>query len=444
MNNSRRKFLEKTAILMGSGTIASAFNNEVFAIFKNRIAPSDQLNIGVIGIKGMGWSNTKTAMTIPGINLAAVCDVDKTVIDSRMAELTKANVDVSKIKIYGDYRKMLEQKDIDIIIVGTPDHWHALQMIHACEAGKHVYVEKPVGNSITECNVMVAAQKRYNKIVQAGQWQRSQQHFKDAVDFVHGGQLGNIRTVKVWCYQGWMRPEQVVPDSAPPAGVDYTTWLGPAPKKAFNASRFHFHFRWFWDYAGGLMTDWGVHLLDYGLLGMKAELPKTIVALGGKFAYPELAEETPDTLTTLYEFDKFNLVWDSAMGIDNGSYNRDHGIAFIGNNGTLILNRGGWEVIEERQSKSKVAVPLAKASDNGVAKHWQNFVDAIKNNQPESLHCSIQAGAHVATVAQMGNIAYRTGSRLTWNKATGKFTDEKVNAEYLMKQYHNGYSLPKI
>jgi predicted dehydrogenase len=444
MNNSRRIFLQKSAVLVGSGTIAAAFNNEVFAILKNRIAPSDQLNIGVIGIKGMGWANAKAAMALPGINLVAVCDVDKTVIDTRMAELSKANVDLSKIKVYGDYRKMLEQKDIDIVIVGTPDHWHALQMIHACEAGKHVYVEKPVGNSIAECNAMVAAQKRYNKIVQAGQWQRSQQHFRDAVDFVHGGQLGNIRTVKVWCYQGWMRPEQVVPDSAPPTGVDYATWLGPAPKKAFNASRFHFHFRWFWDYAGGLMTDWGVHLLDYALLGMKAELPKTIVALGGKFAYPELAEETPDTLTTLYEFDKFNIVWDSAMGIDNGSYNRDHGIAFIGNNGTLILNRGGWEVIEERQSKNKVVVPLSKASDNGVAKHWQNFTDAIKNNQPESLHCSIQAGAHVATVAQMGNIAYRTGSRLTWNKATGKFTDEKANAAYLMKQYHNGYSLPKI
>jgi predicted dehydrogenase len=383
-------------------------------------------------------------MALPGVNLVGVCDVDKSVIDTRMAELTKSNIDVSKIKAYSDYRKMLEQKNIDIVIVGTPDHWHALQMIHACEAGKHVYVEKPVGNSITECNAMVAAQKRYNKIVQAGQWQRSQQHFKDAVDFVHSGQLGNIRTVKVWCYQGWMRPEQIVPDSAPPAGVDYASWLGPAPKKAFNASRFHFHFRWFWDYAGGLMTDWGVHLLDYALLGMKAELPKTIVALGGKFAYPELAEETPDTLTTLYEFDKFNLVWDSAMGIDNGSYNRDHGIAFIGNNGTLILDRSGWEVIEERQSKNKVLLPLAKASDNGVAKHWQNFTDAIKSTQPESLNCSIQAGAHVATVAQMGNIAYRTGSRLTWNKTTGKFTDEKVNADYLMKQYHNGYSLPKI
>ncbi len=444
MNNSRRNFLHQSTLLVGTGIVASAFDNSLLASIKKRVAASDQLNIGVIGIKGMGWANTKAAMNIPGVNLVGICDIDKGVIDERSAELVKAGKDLSKIKVYGDYRKMLEQKDIDIIIVGTPDHWHALQMIHACQAGKHVYVEKPVGNSIGECEAMVAAQKRYNKIVQAGQWQRSQQHFKDAVDFVQNGQLGNIRTVKVWCYQGWMRPDKIVPDSAPPAGVDYTTWLGPAPKKPFNASRFHFHFRWFWDYAGGLMTDWGVHLLDYALLGMKAELPKSIVGLGGKFAYPELAEETPDTLTTLYEFDKFNLVWDSAMGIDNGSYDRDHGIAFVGNNGTLVLNRGGWEIVEERQSKNKVSKPLVKPSDNGLANHWKNFTDAIKNNQPESLNCSVQAGAHVAKVAQMGNIAYRSGKRLVWDKAKNKFTDETVNAEYLMKKYHNGYSLPKL
>lgn len=406
--------------------------------------PSDQLNIGAIGINGMGWSNVKAALKIPGINLIAVCDIDSNVIEKRLGELAKTGMDTSRIKRYPDYRKLLEQKDIDAVIIGTPDHWHALIMIHACEAGKDVYVEKPVGNSIVECRTMVAAQQRYNKVVQAGQWQRSQQHFRDAVDYVQSGQLGNIRTVKVWCYQGWMRPQPVVPDSAPPAGVDYQQWLGPAPTRAFNASRFHFHFRWFWDYAGGLMTDWGVHLLDYALLGMKAGVPKTIDGMGGRFAYPDLYEETPDTLTTMYEFDHFNLVWDSAMGIDNGSYGRDHGIAFIGNNGTLVLSRGGWEVIEERQSKNKVSKPLVKPSDNGLDKHWENFVSVVKSRRMDELHCSIQAGAHVATVAQMGNISYRTGKKLYWDKTLSKFTDDAVNATYLMKQYHNGYQLPKI
>lgn len=422
----------------------SSFDNQPFSIFRNRISPADQLNIGAIGINGMGWANVNAALKVPGVNLVAICDVDQNVLDKRKGDLAKMNVDASKVKTYTDYRKLLEQKDIDVVIIGTPDHWHALQMIHACEAGKDVYVEKPVGNSIVECRTMVAAQQRYNKVVQAGQWQRSQKHFRDAVDFVHSGQLGNIRTVKVWCYQGWMHPEPVRPDSAPPAGVDYAAWLGPAPTRPFNASRFHFHFRWFWDYAGGLMTDWGVHLLDYGLLGMKAETPKTIAALGGRFAYPDLYEETPDTLTTLYEFDGFNLVWDSAMGIDNGSYSRTHGIAFIGNNGTLVVDRGGWEVIEEKQSKNKVSRPLEKASDNGLDKHWENFVGVVKSRKLDDLHCSIQAGAHVATVAQMGNIAYRTGQKLTWDKAKGEFTDGKVNKQYLMKEYQNGYKLPKV
>lgn len=442
--SSRKKFLKNSAALITGGTILSALDNNAFAIFKNKVAPSDQLNIAAIGIKGMGWSNVNGALKVPGVNLVALCDIDKSVLDRRMSELAKMNIDASKVRTTGDYRTILDDKDIDIVIVGTPDHWHALQMIHACEAGKHVYVEKPVGNSIGECRAMIAAQKRYNKMVQVGQWQRSQQHFKDAVDYVHSGKLGMIRTVKVSCYQGWMKPEPVVPDSAPPPGVDYKTWLGPAPIRPFNASRFHFHFRWFWDYAGGLMTDWGVHLLDYALLGMKAEAPKTISALGGKFAYPELYEETPDTLTTLYEFNGFNLVWDSAMGIDNGSYGRTHCIAFIGNNGTLILDRGGWEVIEEKQSKSKVSMPFAKVADNGVVNHWMNFAEAIRTNKKEILHCNVEAASHVATVAQMGNIAFRSGQKLTWDKANGKFTDEKINKQYLMKEYHNGYKLPMV
>ena len=440
----RRRFLQQAGTLLAGGTVLSSLDNKTFAIFKNRIAPSDQLRIGAIGINGMGWANTTAALKVPGVSVTALCDIDKNVLDKRMAELAKQNIDTSKIKTYGDYRKLLDNKDVDIVIVGTPDHWHALQMIHACEAGKDVYVEKPVGNSIGECRRMVAAQKRYNKVVQAGQWQRSQQHFKDAVDYVQSGKLGMIRTVKVWCYQGWMRPQPVVPDSKPPAGVDYTTWLGPAPKRPFNASRFHFNFRWFWDYAGGLMTDWGVHLLDYALLGMKADVPKSIAALGGKFAYPDLSQETPDTLTTLYEFDKFNLVWDSAMGIDNGSYGKNHGIAFIGNNGTLVLNRSGWEVLEESKSTNKASMPFVKASDNGLDNHWVNYIDVVKSRKMEDLHCSIQAGAHVATVAQMGNISFRSGQRLVWDKKTGKFTDENINARYLMKKYNNGYTLPIV
>ncbi len=441
MKNSRRSFLQQSSALAAGSLFLSSFDERLFS---RGAAPSDQINIGVVGLNGMGWADLSSALKLPGVHVVALCDVDKNVLDKRMKDLADMKVDTSRIRIYSDYRKLLEQKDIDFVIIGTPDHWHALIMIEACMAGKDVYVEKPVGNSIGECRMLIAAQKKYNRVVQAGQWQRSQQHFRDAVDFVSTGQLGNIRTVKVWCYQGWMKPGPMVPDSAPPPGVDYSMWLGPAPMRSFNASRFHFNFRWFWDYAGGLMTDWGVHLLDYGLLGMKANVPKTIAALGGNFAYPDLYEETPDTLTTLYEFDGFNMIWDHAMGIDNGSYGLDHGIAYIGNNATLVLNRGGWQVIEERQSKNKISKPLVKASDNGLDNHWANFIGVVRSRRMEDLHCSIEEASHVATVAQMGNISLRSGERLSWDRAAGKFTDEKINSEYLMKEYHNGYKLPLI
>jgi hypothetical protein len=177
---------------------------------------------------------------------------------------------------------------------------------------------------------------------------------------------------------------------------------------------------------------------------MKASLPKTIVGLGGKYAYPDLSQETPDTLTTLYEFDGFNLVWDSAMGIDNGSYGRNHGIAFIGNNGTLVLDRNGWEVVEERRSKVNVLKPLQKKSDNGHANHQLNFMNAIRDNKPDLLTCKIQDAAHVAKVAQMGNISYRANQKLIWEGSKDRFTDTKINKKYLSKEYHNGYKLPSI
>ncbi len=438
--SSRRKFIYQASALTAGTMLA----NDVFAIFKNRVAPSDQLNIGVIGVNGMGWSNLQSILKIPGVNVVALCDIDKNVLDKRLADLQKMNVDVSKLKTFNDHRGLLDMKEIDAVIIGTPDHWHCLQMVDACMAGKDVYVEKPVGNSITECNVMIAAQKKYNRVVQAGQWQRSQQHFKEAVDFVHNGQLGNIRTVKVWCYIGWKKPIPFVADGSVPAGVDYDRWLGPAMKRPFNINRFHFTFRWFWDYAGGLMTDWGVHLLDYALLGMNATVPKTISAVGGNFADPSSPQETPDTMCSLYEFDKFNLIWDHALGIQNGLYNKEHGISFIGDNGTLQLDRGGWEVFEEVRSDKKVKVERKQRLDNGLDKHMENFVSVIKSRKMEELKCPIESASHIAVLSQMGNIAFRSGKKLQWDKTKGRFTDEAINKKYLAASYYNGYKIPKV
>lgn len=433
----RRHFLQQSSTYAAGSLLMPSMLRAA-----KKIAPSDKIRIAAIGINGMGWADLSAMIKNPEADCVALCDVDKNVLDKRVAELAKTNINVAA---YGDYRKILDDKNIDAVIIGTPDHWHCKIMADACAAGKDVYVEKPAGNSITEVNVMRATQQKYDRVVQVGQWQRSQKHFADAVAFVHSGKLGQVRLVKAWAYQGWMKSIPVKPDGTPPAGVDYKTWLGPARTRPFNENRFHFNFRWFWDYAGGLMTDWGVHLIDYALLGSQATVPVSIMASGGKFAYPDDAEETPDTLTTVYDFGKFNVLWEHATGINGGPYGRDHGIAFIGNNGTLVLDRGGWEVLPETQDgKQRMeAVALQKRSDNGLDLHTKNFLEVVKSRKMEDLKCSIHEGAHVATVCQMGNIAYKTGKKIYWDAAKEKFTDADAN-KFLTAEYHNGYALPKV
>ena len=425
----RKDFIRNTGIL----TAATLFANSNAFGFQTQT-----VRVGLIGVNGMGWSNLNAILKVPGVQCTALCDVDENVLNKRAEELKKRNITV---KTYIEYRELLKANDVDVVIVATPDHWHCLHMVDAVAAGKDVYVEKPIGNSIRECELMVAASKKYKRVVQVGQWQRSQQHFRDAMAFVHGGKLGKIRLVKAWAYQGWMKSIPVLADAPVPAGVHYDKWLGPAPKRAFNANRFHFNFRWYWDYAGGLMTDWGVHMLDYALIGMKVADPVSIMAAGGKFAYPDDAAETPDSLTTVYEFDGFNVQWEQATGIDLGPYQKTHGVAFIGNNGTLVVNREGWEVIPEKDRMEAVAFQPSK--DNGLDKHMVNFIEAVRNKSSEVLHAPIEAGAHIAIFAQMGNIAYRSKKKLFWDKNKRTFNDKDAD-RYLAKSYQNGYSMPMI
>jgi predicted dehydrogenase len=326
------------------------------------------------------------------------------------------------------------------VIIGTPDHWHCLQLVNALEAGKDVYCEKPVANTLEEANTMRNAVTKHDRIVQIGQWQRSQQHFNDAVQFVRSGKLGDIRLVKAWAYQGWMKSITNHPDQDPPPGVDYKMWLGPAPLRPFNPNRFHFNFRWFWDYAGGLMTDWGVHLMDYAIHGMNVKDPKSVMAIGGKFAYPNDVQETPDTMQTVYDFGEFSILWEHAMGIDGGNYGRDHGIAYIGNNGTLVLDRGGWEVIPEKGKME--AITHQKAADNGLDKNTSNFIDVIKSRNKANLNCPIEVGYNAAVISMLGNVAFKAGGMITWN-GERQIINEKEANKYLLSRYHNNWALPK-
>lgn len=445
---SRRKFIHKSILTSaGLATLPNLLSAEYLGARSKPVGASDQINFGLIGCKGMGWSNMHSHLRLPEVNCVALADVDQSVLDQRTEDVYKLRG--KRPKQYKDYRLMLEDPDIDAVIIGTPDHWHCLNLIDSLSAGKHAYTEKPLANSIEECNLMVKAVDRYGKLVQVGQWQRSGSQYSQAIDIVKSGKLGNIRLVKTWAYQGWMNPVPKLPNSQPPAGVDYKMWLGPAPDRPFNANRFHFNFRWFWDYAGGLMTDWGVHEIDIALYAMGVSAPKSVMASGGKLAYPDDASETPDTLQTVYEYDGFNMLWEHATGIDGGNYGTTEGIAFIGNNGTLVVNRGGWKIIAETENvngkkKEKIeAIELVKPEWNAQRRHCKNFVEAMKANDPSLLHCGIKTGSVAAINAHMGNIAYKLGKKIYWDAEKGRFTNGKAN-KLIKANYNNGWKLPKV
>jgi predicted dehydrogenase len=443
----RRNFIKGAGTALAGGMILGDIPAARAAVSAN-----DKFNIGVIGCNGMGWSNTNSFLKMADVDLLGVCDVDSNVIKKRVTDYAALRKNTPKT--YSDYRELLNNKEIDAVIIGTPDHWHCKIMIDAVKAGKHVYVEKPIANSIAECSLMVAAQEKTGKIVQAGQWQRSGPHYKKAIEIVRSGVLGKIRLVKVWAYQGWMKPVPVMPDSAVPAGVDYNFWLGPAPKRNFNANRFHFNFRWFWDYAGGLMTDWGVHEIDIALYAMGVEAPISVMATGGKLAYPDDASETPDTLQTVFQYKDFNMLWEHATGIDNGNYKRREGIAFIGNNGTLVVDRGGYEVIPERQANGYSGWGTAKMEPipayvkpealTYLDLHTKNFVDAVRKNDQNFLNTPIRSGSVAAINAQMGNIAYKTSSKVFWNEKQGNFGNHAEANKLIKPDYHNGWEMPVV
>jgi predicted dehydrogenase len=433
MKSDRRKFI-KTASFVAAGAMIPG---EVFSIGKPGVAASDKVRIGLIGANGMGFNDLTSFLKNKEVECIALCDVDKNVLTNRTNDLLKMKF--AQPKLYVDYRRMLENKDIDAVIIGTPDHWHCMTFVNSLEADKHVYVEKPIGNSIAEINIMHKAAKKHGKIVQVGQWQRSQPHFVDAINYLKTGKLGRIRACKAWSFVDWKGAVPKVPDSPVPEGVDYDMWLGPAPKRPFNKNRFHFTWRWYWEYGNGLMTDWGVHLIDYILYGMNKSIPESVMAIGGKYAYPDDDMVTPDTMTAVYDFKDFTMTWEHTIGIGLGNWKRPHGMAYTGENGTLVLDRNGWEVVPE---KNKIeAVPLQKNVGEGLDLHTRNMLDCLRDNTPQKLHAGIDIGRNVALVAQMGNIAFRSGEKVIWDNAKQQFTSANAN-KFIVPVYNNGYKLP--
>ena len=375
----------------------------------------------------------------------ALCDVDDTQ-SARVKELVGRDFSQTPELVTRDLRRVLDRRDIDAVIVATPDHWHALATVMACEAGKDVYVEKLLSLTIGEGRVMVDVARKHNRVVQMGTQQRSAPHYADAVDYVKSGALGTIRLVKTWAYQDWMGNIPVKPDGPPPSTVNYDLWLGPAPLRPFNPNRFHFNFRWYYDYSGGLMTDWGAHMIDIANWAMGVKAPRAAVSVGGKFGFPDDAEETPDTQQALWEFDGYSMIWEQATAVGQGPYMRDHGVAFHGNNGVLVVDRGGWEVYPETESKNgKKSYRYAgepRRGSGGVDYHQlhvKNFLECVDSRQrPRS---DVEIGHNSMISCHLGNIAFRSKRRVQWDVDAEKVVGDPEAQALVTKAYRPPWKL---
>lgn len=406
-------------------------------LFARTVAANDRVNVALIGCRGMGWSDLNDFLIHPEINCIALCDIDKGILESRASELEKRTN--KRPALYGDYRKLLDRKDIDAVIIGTPDHWHCLQLVDACAAGKDVYVEKPLANSIAECDVMVAAAKKYNRVVQVGQQQRSGNHWHEMKSYIDSGKLGKIAKVNVWANFGYAAILDPVPDSSVPAGVDFETWLGPAPQRTFNEKRFHGSWRMFWDYGGGLLTDWGVHLLDMALWGMNVKgMPKRVLSSGGNFAFPDNYAETFDTMSVIYEYDDFTIQW-SNVTVEMGPYGRNYGVEFVGTNGTLVANRESWEVYPF-QNKIEAVKSMPNYQDH--KDHVTNFLDCMKKREMNTA-CTIENGSLCAKYAHLGNISARVQSALVYDDVKKRFDNNEAN-KLIKPDYRKPWKFPKL
>ncbi len=431
--------LERRSFLKSAGA-ASALAT---SFFTGRLAgANDKIRVGFIGLGRMGRSSLGIALKVPDIEVAALCDVYKPNLEQALKQAPQA-------KVYKDFRDLLAAKDIDAVNISTPDHWHAYMTVEACKAGKDVYVEKPISVAVEEGRIMVQAARKYNRVVQVGTQQRSGVHFAKARDIVRSGRLGKISFVRTWNY-GNQYPEGIgnPPDSEPPADLDWEMWLGPAPKAPFNSNRFGVHpkefsrFRWFWDYAGGMVTDWAIHLVDIVLWAMEAAGPNVITASGGKF-YIEDDRDTPDTIQVTWEFPKWVCVYENRILNAQSMFKQGYGILFHGTDGTLFVDRSRYELIPERKGRGEESVNRTepeegKSSNNHNLAHWQNFLECIRSRQrPVS---DIEYGHQSTALALLANVAYRSRQRVDWDPKS-ETTGNKEAQPYLRREYRAPWKL---
>jgi predicted dehydrogenase len=398
---------------------------------------------------------------------AAVCDIDDHRLDDAAGDAGKFGSNPVR---YKDFRRVIDRRDIDLMVCGTPDHWHAPVTLLACQAGKDIYTEKPLAHNIAEGRAMVDAVNRYKRILQVGQQQRSDRHFQEAMNYLRKDRpLGIISRTETFNFgnetpNGIGNPE----DADPPPGVDYDMWLGPAPHRRFNPNRFHWSWRWFFDYAGGMICDWNVHVMDIVHWGMEVTAPVSVSASGGKWVLPDNAE-TPDVLEVVYEYetpDKHRFIQTYSMSkcYHKGNHPEGYGTEFHGTDGSLFINLGGWRVTPEmkkvertdtndprkRQTIDEPRTPaIQKPGSDAVRPHARNFLECVRSRKHEDLHCPVEVGHQIAAACHLGNISLRLQKKIWWNADKELFTlqdgtpDTRANV-YLTREYRKGYELPQV
>ncbi len=413
------------------------------SIFTGQVkGANDRVAVGFIGLGAMGSGNLGYSMKVPGLQPAALCDVYQPHLERAEASARRNGYE---IKGTDDFRKIIADKSIDAVCISTPDHWHPYMTVEACKAGKDVYVEKPAAVYVDEGVKMVEAARKYKRIVQAGTMQRSGGYFKKAAELVKSGVLGDVTFVHTWQAgatpkEGWGSPA----DSTPPPGLNWDMWLGPAPKVPFNENRWGVTkatfptFRYFWDYAGGAMTDWGVHLLDPVHQCFDEKMPTAISAMGSKLHVTD-NRDTPDTMLATFEYPDFIASYESRTANPMPMFGQGAATSIHGTEATLIVNRSGCWLVPNAKSKVEA---LTFEKDDVMRQmnvpHWENWLACIKSREkPQS---EIETCVRSSTTCILANLSMRFKTRLDWDEKNWTVKQAEVKP-YLKAKYRAPWKL---
>lgn len=450
-NIDRRSFLKKSGAATAGAVVSSPFITGV----SKKQSPGDTLNVAVIGIRSRGKDHYRALAQIPNVKIVALCDIDQRLLPEAVAEVEKLTG--YKPAVENEYRKVLEDKNIDAVSIATPNHWHALQTIWACQAGKDVYVEKPVSHTVEEGRKMVEAARKYNRVVQTGTQARSHYSVIRAMKFLKEGGLGDIYMAKGLC----LKPRGSIGhtnDSPIPEGVNWDLFLGPAPYRPFNKNRFHYKWHWFWDTGSGDLGNQGIHQADVARWSLdKLTHPVRVNGIGNYFIY-DSDQETPNIQHLEFEYDDGRILQFEVRGLGTN----DEGGIKIGN---LIFGAKGWLNVENEDggkcqayfseacikptgysSYSEEKGPLFVHNDpetgNSVINHYNNFFDAVRSRKWQDLNADILQGHMSTTLCHLGNISCRLKRSLQFDPVKETFVNDPEADTYLTKEYRSPYVLP--